>query len=245
MKAATQIVATRAFTAGGITFAAGEVLDKPQLAAIGDINPLLGRGWLAATPDPSSRKSATGTPRPTNISGSVRSQFIASMSGNTPISIGVVMTGKIAALTITGGNGPFAVQWGDGDTQTVSGTSASHTYVDYESWIVSVTDQNGTTDTASIAAVAEAPGAPTALVATVGVLSASIAFTAAPANGSAITDYEYTLNDGVAWTSAGITASPLVLDPIPAVETTVKIRAVNAVGTGPASAAVTFTPDAE
>lgn len=90
------------------------------------------------------------------------------------------------------------------------------------------------------------PGAPTNLVATPGVLSVSIAFTAPVSDGgSAITDYEYTLNDGVAWSSGSITASPLVLDPIPAVETTVKIRAVNAVGAGAASAAVTFTPSSE
>lgn len=245
MKAATQIVATRDFTAGGISLSAGEVLDKPQLAAIGDINPLLGRGWLAATPDPSSRKTATGTPRPANISGSVRAQFIANMSGNTPMTIVVTMTGKVAALAITGGNGPFAVTWGDGAVSNVSGASASHTYVDYAYWTVSVTDQNGTVASVVATAEPEAPGVPTALVATPGVLSASIAFTAAPSNGSAITDYEYTLTDGATWTSGGITASPLVLDPIPAVETTVKIRAVNAVGAGTASAAVTFTPDSE
>lgn len=90
----------------------------------------------------------------------------------------------------------------------------------------------------------DVPDAPTALVATPGVLSASIAFTAPASNGSAITDYEYTMNAGGTWTSGAITASPLVLDPIPAVETTVAIRAINAVGAGPASADVVFTPSA-
>lgn len=244
MKAATQIVATRALTAGGISLAAGEVLDKPQLAAIGNVNPMLGRGWLAALPDPSERRAGT-RPQPVNVSGATLSQFIASMSGNAPITLSAVMTGRSAALSIAGGNGPFTVAWGDGASDATSSTSPSHLYVDYSSWVIVVTDQNGTSKTLDVTAEAEAPGAPTALVATPGVLSASIAFAEAEANGSAITDYEYTTDDGATWTSGGITASPLVLDPLAAEEVTVKIRAVNAVDAGPASAAVTFTPSAE
>lgn len=92
------------------------------------------------------------------------------------------------------------------------------------------------------------PGAPTSLAATPGVLRISVAFTAPTSDGgSEITNYEYTLNDGVTWTAfdPAETTSPVIIEPLPAVETTVKLRAVNAVGAGPASAAVTATPSAE
>jgi hypothetical protein len=89
------------------------------------------------------------------------------------------------------------------------------------------------------------PGAPTALVATVGVLSASVAFTA-PTNvgGGAITGYQYSLDNGVNW----ITPSPAVMgSPIfvggmtPCTDYAIKIRAVNATGGGTASASVNVT----
>ena len=88
------------------------------------------------------------------------------------------------------------------------------------------------------------PAAPTALAATVGNETVSIAFTPGSDNGAAISAYQYTLNNGTDWfgTTPATTASPMVLTMPNDVEYTVKIRAINAVGNGVASAAVVFTP---
>lgn len=87
------------------------------------------------------------------------------------------------------------------------------------------------------------PSAPTALVATPGDGELSIAFTAGSDGGSAITNYEFNV-DGGAYSafSPPDTAAPVVVtDLVNDVEVTIRIRAVNAAGSG-ASAAVTATP---
>lgn len=91
------------------------------------------------------------------------------------------------------------------------------------------------------------PGAPTSLVATAGDGQASIAFTApASDGGSAITNYEYKVDAG-AWTafSPADTTTPVVVTGLANdVQVSIRLRAVNAVGAGPQSDAVTVTPTA-
>ena len=84
------------------------------------------------------------------------------------------------------------------------------------------------------------PTAPTNLVATVGDGQVSVAFTAPTDNGgSAITDYEYQLDDG-SFVSAGTTTSPVVITGLTnGTSYNIKLRAVNAAGAGAESAAVT------
>ena len=107
---------------------------------------------------------------------------------------------------------------------------------------------NGTASaavTSTPTAAATAPAAPTTLVATAGDTQLSIAFTAGSNGGSAITDYEYTTDNGTHWTTAAVTASPVVITGLTnGTAYTVKIRAINAIGNGTASAAVTSTPTA-
>ena len=97
----------------------------------------------------------------------------------------------------------------------------------------------------------EAPSAPTDLVVTLGNLSASISFTDAFNNGSEITRYEYTMNNGATWTTFDHPSylTPLVLSGLTKKTTyQVKLRAVNSFGVGASSAAATFVardvPDA-
>ena len=84
------------------------------------------------------------------------------------------------------------------------------------------------------------PTAPTNLVATVGDGQVSVAFTAPTDNGgSAITDYEYQLDDG-SFVSANTTTSPVVITGLTnGTSYNIKLRAVNAAGAGAESAAVT------
>ena len=90
-----------------------------------------------------------------------------------------------------------------------------------------------------------APNAPTGLSAQAGNNQATVTFTAPNDNGgSAITNYQYQLDDGdwvaldPASTSTSITITGLTNGTL----TSIKIRAVNGVGNGTASAAVSVTP---
>jgi YVTN family beta-propeller protein len=89
------------------------------------------------------------------------------------------------------------------------------------------------------------PSAPTSLVATPGDSSASVAFTAGADGGSSITNYEYQLNGSGSWFafSPAVTSGPVSIPVTNGVAYTVKLRAVNAAGSGAASSAsASFTP---
>ena len=90
------------------------------------------------------------------------------------------------------------------------------------------------------------PDAPTALSATAGNASASIAFTPGASNGAAITNYEYKLDDG-AWTalSPSVTSSPIAIASLTnGVTYAIRLRALNTAGAGGPSDAVSVTPAA-
>lgn len=102
---------------------------------------------------------------------------------------------------------------------------------------------DSTADTVSItvnAPSATTTNAPTDLVATAGDGQVSIAFTAPSNNGgAAITDYEYELDDNGTWTSASTAATPVVITGLTnGTAYSIKLRAVNSVGNGAESAAV-------
>ncbi len=91
------------------------------------------------------------------------------------------------------------------------------------------------------------PGAPTGLVASPGNQSASIAFTPAAANGSAVLNYEFSLDAGASWTpfAPPVATSPVSISGLTnGVSYAVQLRAINGVGTGPASATVNVVPAA-
>jgi hypothetical protein len=95
--------------------------------------------------------------------------------------------------------------------------------------------------------VAQKPGAPTidSITATSGQLSVN--FTAGASNGSAITNYEYSTNNGSNWTTRSpvATTSPIVISGLTnGLTYPVRIRAINAAGSGDSSTAVSGTPTA-
>ncbi|MDQ1250153.1 MAG: hypothetical protein QG597_4532 [Actinomycetota bacterium] len=93
---------------------------------------------------------------------------------------------------------------------------------------------------------ATVPGAPTALVATPLDRGARVAFrTPASNGGAAITTYQYSIDDGRTWKARTpiSAASPLVITGLVNGKAyRVRLRAVNSVWAGPASAAVVVTP---
>ena len=103
---------------------------------------------------------------------------------------------------------------------------------------------DGTASTGVSVTPRTTPSAPTSLSATPGDGSASITFTAGSDGGSAITNYKYQVDSG-SWTalSPTDTTSPVTIPVSNGVSYTVKLRAVNSVGSGAESvASSSFTP---
>jgi uncharacterized repeat protein (TIGR01451 family) len=92
------------------------------------------------------------------------------------------------------------------------------------------------------------PGAPTITSVTAGDQQISVSFTAPVGDGGApISNYEYSTDNGTSWTARtpASTGSPLVIAGLVSGATySVRLRAVNAAGAGPASAAVDGGPAA-
>ena len=92
---------------------------------------------------------------------------------------------------------------------------------------------------------ATTPSAPTINSITAGNTQLSVAFTAGATGGSAITNYQYSTNNGSTFTNAGTTSSPITITGLTNGTTySVIIRAINAIGTGTNSNMVTGTPSA-
>ena len=88
------------------------------------------------------------------------------------------------------------------------------------------------------------PSAPTSLAATLGDRSASIAFTPGSDGGAAITNYQYQIGTGT-WTSfnPAITSSPVSITGLTnGTTSSIKLRALNAAGTGAESAPLSVRP---
>jgi len=87
------------------------------------------------------------------------------------------------------------------------------------------------------------PSAVTGFTVTEGNSQLSLAFTAGADGGSAITNYEYSLNGGSTFTSAGSTTSPIVVTGLTnGTVYSVQLRAVNAAGNGVATSSLSATP---
>ena len=94
---------------------------------------------------------------------------------------------------------------------------------------------------------ADVPAPPTSLQATAGNAQVTIAFVAGANGGSAITNYEYTLDGGITWValSPARSISPISITGLTNGTTyTIQLRARNAIGTSVSSVAVTATPAA-
>jgi alpha-tubulin suppressor-like RCC1 family protein len=107
---------------------------------------------------------------------------------------------------------------------------------------------NGATSLTSVTATPRTtPAAPTDLSATEGNGQVTITFTAGAANGSAITNYQYSADGSSNWTAVSSTTatitSPAVITGLTYQTYTIYLRAVNGAGNGAASAtSVTATP---
>jgi hypothetical protein len=123
---------------------------------------------------------------------------------------------------------------------TITGLTNGTTYTVY----LKAVNSNGSGATSSSTSVtpSTSPGAPSGLVATAGNGQVSIAFTAGSTGGSAITDYQYSTN-GTTYTSVGKNSSPVTITGLTnGTSYSIYLKAVNAIGAGTASTAVSVTP---
>jgi titin len=87
------------------------------------------------------------------------------------------------------------------------------------------------------------PGAPTITGITSGDSFLAVAFTAGSAGGDPITSYQYSLDGGNTWTTAGATTSPIVINGLTdGTSYPVTLRAVSAAGAGASSSSMSGTP---
>ncbi|AGL16845.1 fibronectin type III domain-containing protein [Actinoplanes sp. N902-109] len=174
----------------------------------------------------------------------------------------VTVPGRVPALNASAGDGRAVLMFtapGDDGGSAITGYEFS---LDDSAWTTVPADHtvtgltNGTTyhvrvravnavgagaasDTATVTPTAGLPGAPTGLTATRGDSSATVAFTA-PAG--PVTGYEFSTDDG--WNWAPLAADRRIPGLTNGTTYTVRVRAVNDRGSGPASASATVTPAA-
>lgn len=179
---------------------------------------------------------------PTNVVGTPGSEQVT-VTWTLPLSNG----GKaIASYTVTASPG--------GASHTINGASVS-SYVftgltngTAYTFTVYATNSNGNSALSAASAAVTPAGtaaAPTALVATHGDASASIAFTAGATGGGTISNYKYSTDGGSSFTafSPAQTTSPVSITGLTNGTTySVALRAVTQVGDGTASSTVSVTP---
>lgn len=183
--------------------------------------------------------------------------FVAvSFDGNVMTSPdGVTWTDRTAApadiwLRVTYGNGLFVAVAENSSMTSSDGITWSRPSTPSGYWwsvtsgrgiFVAVSREEAKVMTSGTLAPPTIPSAPTALVATPGDGSASIAYSV-DSGGAPISKVQYRVGSG-AWTDAVGTSSPITVSGLTNLASSrIKLRAVNSVGTGAASAVVTVMP---
>ena len=175
----------------------------------------------------------------------------ANAGNDVSLNDGVTST-SLTPITPTIGRGSWTNVSGP-NTPTISqtGNIANLTGLADGTYVFRWTVTNGTctpsTDdvTVSIGNIATSPSAPTNLTATAGNGQVEIAFTAGADGGAAITNYQYSIDGGTTWIALNPldTTSPITITGLTnGTQYSIQIRAVNSVGAGAASTAVTSTP---
>ena len=180
---------------------------------------------------------------------------LAATAGDTQVALawtapaddgGSMLTGyDVQYRTSPAGTWMDATHTGTDPSATVSGLTNGTTY-DFQVRAVNAIGNSAWSATASASpASASLPGAPTGLAATAGNAEVTLAWMAGPSGGSPITSYELQQDAGT-WTtipgSGAGTTSYTVMSLTNDQAYSFAVRAVNAVGAGPASATVTATP---
>ena len=186
--------------------------------------------------------------KPTNVVGTPGNAQ-ASLTWTAPVNTGgIALTDYVIQYSSNSGSTwtTFVDGTSTSTSTTVTGLNNGTSYI-FQVAAVNATGTGAYSDPSSSVALAGAPFAPTALSSSPGDGSLTISFTAGGNNGAAITNYQYALstNSGSsygAWTAISPvdTSSPVTISGLTnGTAYYVKLRAINSVGDGTESAAVT------
>lgn len=209
----------------------------------------------------------TGTYNTQNIvlssTGATSANIATAASGNAVTAKNLTITGLTAldknwddTATVTVNGTPEYVGLVNSETFSVTGSvtwafadaavGTGKTLVRSGNYATPSTNYTVTQPTLSASIFAVVPTAPAITGITPGNEQLSIAFTpSASSGGISIINYEFSTDDGSTWTtpSPAVTSSPLLITGLTnGTPYAVKVRAVNAIGSGAASAAVSGTP---
>lgn len=197
----------------------------------------------------------------TGVSGSVTPGPATSSKLADPVSIDIYQGGYVIAdrgnhqILGVSSSGTLSVLAGDGSADPIDFTSVvdplgstsvslgAISGVRYFYGTVLLADS--TNNVVAYLGNASAPTAPTALAPTPGDGSASISFTEPADNGGrVITKYQYSIDNGTHWNDAdpGVTSPVSISGLTNGTSYSIKLRAVNTIGSGAASSAVSATP---
>ena len=200
----------------------------------------IGDATVAATSTVDPTKSATVTVRV------LASTTIAiSIEGDSLRSVGVGAELQLRAVVTAASGAAGGVAWDSGNAEvaTVSSSGLVTGVATGITTITAVSTMDPRRFQSVVVMVVSVPSAPNKLTLAQGDGQLTIAFTIAD-GGSAITRLEYSLAGGD-WIDAGTLVSPVVIGGLTNGTTyAVRVRGANAVGEGPASAAVTGAPSA-
>lgn len=197
-----------------------------------------GAGAVSESVEVAPQAASPGAPTITGVEPANRSavvSFTAPSGGGTPTNYEYALNGGTwLAFSPATTSSPL----------TISGLTND---VEYQIALRAVTP-SGTGPTSNVVSVrpeAPEPGAPQDLVGSPGDGEVTVRFTPGSSGGSAIANYEFSLNNGSTWTAfePAATGSPVrITGLVNGTEYRVRLRAVNAQGAGTSSAAVTVTP---
>jgi hypothetical protein len=151
------IKAAKAVVIRGVSYTKDQTLTAAQIAAIPKLSALISKNVLYTTPDLYGRnESSSGgvregkrRPAPAHLAPKARKVITTVPDFSIAAAVDGTVTKKVT-VTLTGGDGPFSVAWGDSSFSNVKGRTATHTYATAATFTITATGNNF--DTASTTA---------------------------------------------------------------------------------------------
>ena len=178
---------------------------------------------------------------PDGITWTVRN--LAALNGWLSVTYG---NGLFVAVSNSSGSGNRVMTSPDGITWTSRASAADNTWtsVTYGNGVFVAVGETGTGNRAMTSSFIPVSDAPVITSATVGATNSTVSFTQSlPADAPAITNYQYSTDNGSNWTilSPSSATSPITIDLLTANKNQIKLQAINSVGNScPASYSVVF-----
>jgi hypothetical protein len=148
------IKAAKAVTIRGVAYTKDQTLTAAQITAIPKLGALISKNVLYTTPDLYGRnESTTGgvrrgkrRPAPAFLAPRARKVVTSVPDFSIAASVDGTVTKKVT-VTMSGGDGPFSVAWGDSSSSNVKGRTATHTYATAATFTITATGSNFDTAT--------------------------------------------------------------------------------------------------